>query len=140
MNYPYYPTQTYPSQTNAYPSQMGMGAAQPTQQIQNGGFVSAPNEEYARNYPIAHGKSVTFKDETAPYIYTKTMGFSQMDRPIFEKYRLTKEEDPIPEQIAVKDDRVEKLESAIAELREEINALKKAKNNTNNRPKNDGGN
>ena len=63
------------------------------QQIQNGGFVSVHNENEARNYPIAPGNSVTFKDENAPYVYTKTQGFSQLDRPVFEKYRLVKEED-----------------------------------------------
>lgn len=60
-------------------------------QIQNGGFVSVRNEAEARGYPVAPGNSVTFKDEGAPYVYTKTMGFSQLDRPIFEKYRLVRE-------------------------------------------------
>lgn len=60
-------------------------------QIQNGGFVSVRNETEARNYPVALGNSVTFKDETAPYIYTKTMGFSQLDAPKFDKYKLVKE-------------------------------------------------
>ena len=45
-------------------------------------------------WPIAPGSSITFKDETAPYVYTKTMGFSQLDRPQFETYRLIKEEPP----------------------------------------------
>ena len=62
-------------------------------QIQNGGFVSVPSEEDARRYPVAPGNSVTFKNENAPYVYTKTMGFSQLDRPLFEKFRLVKEED-----------------------------------------------
>ena len=62
------------------------------QQIHNGGFVSVRSEEEARNYPVAPGNSVTFKNETAPYIYTKTMGFSQLDRPMFDKFRLIKEE------------------------------------------------
>jgi len=70
------------------------------QQIQNGGFVSVHNENEARNYPIAPGNSVTFKDENAPYVYTKTQGFSQLDRPVFEKYRLVKEEEYQPQQIA----------------------------------------
>ena len=73
---------------------------QSQQQIQNGGFVSVHNENEARNYPIAPGNSVTFKDENAPYVYTKTQGFSQLDRPVFEKYRLVKEEDYQPQQIA----------------------------------------
>ena len=66
-------------------------------QIQNGGFISVPSEEDARKYPVAPGNSVTFKNENAPYVYTKTMGFSQLDRPLFEKFRLVKEEDTVTE-------------------------------------------
>lgn len=62
-------------------------------QIQNGGFISVSSEEEARKYLVAPGNSVTFKNENAPYVYTKTMGFSQLDRPLFEKFRLVKEED-----------------------------------------------
>ena len=61
--------------------------------FENGGFVSVASEEDARRYPVAPGNSVTFKNENAPYVYTKTMGFSQLDRPLFEKFRLVKEED-----------------------------------------------
>ena len=122
----------YPTQPNAYPMQMGAGS----QQIQDGGFVSVRSEVEAMNYPVRQGMSVTFKDETAPYIYTKTMGFSQMDRPIFEKYKLIKEEE---ESVKVdKVDKVAEIESQIADIWGEINALKKR--NTPNKPKNDGGN
>lgn len=62
------------------------------QQQQSNGFVSVRNEFEARNYPVAYGNSVTFKDENAPYVYTKTMGFSQLETPRFEKYKLVKEE------------------------------------------------
>lgn len=61
------------------------------QQVQNSGFVAIPSEEDARNYPIQRGNSVTFRDENLPYIYIKTLGFGQMDLPVFEKYRLVKE-------------------------------------------------
>ena len=54
-------------------------------QVQNGGFVTVRSEAEARAYPVAPGTSVTFKNESAPYCYTKTMGFSQFDKPIFEK-------------------------------------------------------
>lgn len=84
----------YYPQYSMYPqmqAQIPVQQAQPMQQIQNNGFVSVRNEEEAKNYPVALGNSVTFKDENAPYIYTKTMGFSQLDRPIFEKYKLVKE-------------------------------------------------
>lgn len=36
------------------------------QQPQQTGLVSVPNIEAARNYPVAPGNSVTFKDENAP--------------------------------------------------------------------------
>lgn len=62
------------------------------QQIQNGGFVSVRSMEEAQNYPVAPGNSVTFKDENAPYVYTKTMGFSQLERPAFEVYKLVKQD------------------------------------------------
>lgn len=119
----------YPTQPNAYPMQMGVGS----QQIQDGGFVSVRSEVEAMNYPVRQGMSVTFKDETAPYIYTKTMGFSQMDRPIFEKYKLIKEEEE-----SVKVDKVDKVASEIEALWGEINALKKRNNPP--KQKNDGGN
>ena len=89
----------YNYQQQAYPQAQMQMTAQNQQpqiqqpQIQNGGFIQVHDENEARNYPIAPGNSVTFKDENAPYVYTKTMGFSQLDRPIFEKYRLVKEDD-----------------------------------------------
>ena len=66
---------------------------QPSGQIQNGGFITVHSESEARTYPVAPGTSVTFKHETAPYCYTKTMGFSQFEAPKFEKFRLVKEDD-----------------------------------------------
>lgn len=81
MNYYNY----YPTQPNAFPTNMNVGTTQ-------NGFVSVRNEQEARNYPIAPGNSITFKDETSPYVYTKTMGFSQLDRPTFERYKLVKED------------------------------------------------
>ena len=106
------------------------------QQIQNGGFVSVHNENEARNYPIAPGNSVTFKDENAPYVYTKTQGFSQLDRPVFEKYRLVKEEEYQPQQVvqnapasAEKTEQASNIDYALKSdlkaLWDEIEALKK---------------
>lgn len=98
-----YQGQNYQGQN--YQGQYGVNAIQQAQpmfspiqnqtqfQIQNGGFICVPSEEDARKYPVAPGNSVTFKNENAPYVYTKTMGFSQLDRPLFEKFRLVKEED-----------------------------------------------
>ena len=101
MPYPYY--------------QAPMQAQQPMQAqmpIQNNGFIMVRNEAEARNFPVGFGNSVTFKDESAPFVYTKTMGYSQMQPPIFEKYRLVKEE--------VKDETTNPSHSAIDEIKQEI--------------------
>lgn len=83
----------YPNYMMQPQNQMSLASQpQPQPQIQNGGLISVRSELEARNYPIAPGNSITFKDENSPYVYTKTMGFSQLDRPTFEKFRLVKEE------------------------------------------------
>ena len=81
-----------PTAQQAQP-QMQQGFAQNQNQIQNGGFVTVRSESDARNYPTAPGTSVTFKHETAPFLYTKTASFNQFEAPRFEKFRLVKEED-----------------------------------------------
>lgn len=113
----------YQYQQNYYqqPQQMVQQATQP--QIQNGGFISVRSEMEARNYPVAPGTSITFKDETAPFIYTKTMGFSQLDRPIFDKYRLEKEVTDEQEQVQP-NNAVTSLQEEIQKLWGEVNALK----------------
>lgn len=94
------------------------------QQIQNGGFVSVRNESEARNYPVALGNSVTFKDETAPYIYTKTMGFSQLDVPRFDKYKLVKETpEEQPKLLQGEPFDNEAIQNTIDGIKDEIKAL-----------------
>lgn len=107
---PYYP--------NYYPQTMPQ--AQPTQVQQSNGFISVPSEDVARNYPVAPGNSISFKNENAPYVYTKTMGFSQFDQPIFKKYKLIEEEDAM----SVKTDQ-DNIQLEIAKLWDEVNVLKK---------------
>lgn len=87
-------------------------------QIQTNGLISVRSENEAANYPVQAGNSVTFKDETAPYIYVKTMGFSQLDRPTFDKYRLVKED---AAQVQADDAKAE-----FGALQREIDALWKA--------------
>lgn len=113
----------------------------PQPQIQNGGFISAPNEAYARNYSVAPGNSITFKDESAPYVYAKTMGFSQFDRPIFEKYRLVKEEPEDTKAPEASYD-MKPIEKSIESIREEMDMIwaeleeiKSVSKKTPNRPK-----
>ncbi len=88
MAYNYFPFQGYSNNflnNNPY-AQMG---ASPQQ---SNGFISVRSVDEAINWPIAPGNSLTFKDESAPYIYTKTKGFSQLEQPIFERFRLVKED------------------------------------------------
>lgn len=126
-NYPNYVNPYMYQQQQSY--QMPIQQQQQIPQIQNGGFVSVRNEAEARSYPVAPGNSITFKDETSPYVYTKTMGFSQLDRPIFEKYKLVKEEDSEDTRAIITDEVIDnavqkKLEGQISQLWKEVNALK----------------
>ena len=125
----YYPQ--YP-QSNAFVPQ----TQQPNNQIiQTNGFIPVPNEEVAKNYPVAPGNSVSFRNENAPYVYTKTMGFSQFDQPIFKRYKLI-EEDTSPKEQS-KAAGVD-LESEIKKVWDEINVLKKTMAEIKERDNDDG--
>lgn len=90
-----YPQYGYPS-TSYYPQMQNMYAGQQQsvgQQIRSGGIVSVANEDEARRYPVAPGYTVTMRDENGPYLYEKTMGYSQLDQPIFRKARIVFEDD-----------------------------------------------
>lgn len=123
MSYPNYYPQFYQQVPQNSPQSM---------QIQSSGFISVRNESEARNYPVAYGNSVTFKDENAPYVYTKTMGFSQLETPRFEKYKLVKEEPVLtqeePSNVKVDnlhyDDEIKSLWSEIEGLKKEVMTLK----------------
>ena len=103
---------------------------QPT--IQQSGFVLVQSEQEARNYPVAPGNSITFKDENAPYCYVKTMSFNQLDRPTFERYRLVKEDAPSEaresptahEQPAPSKNTTYATKDDLAEIWDELDALK----------------
>lgn len=138
MAYNYYP-QFYPQMQNYNYNSQNL---QPqVQQTQNNGLVSAPNEDFARNYPVAYGNSITFKDENAPYVYTKTMGYSQLEPPKFERYRLVKEdaveqtEDKPKEKVTFAEqsevdalrDEADALRSEIKTLRTDVNKLMSVK-------------
>lgn len=86
VNYPqYYPQ--YFQQTQQPQQQI-----QQQPQIQDGGFLVVPSEDIARTYPVAPGKCLTFKIEGKPIVIEKSMGFSQLEAPKIDRYRLTKEE------------------------------------------------
>lgn len=83
---------------NANPNAIWPQAQQPQQQTTStGALIPVPDEDFARSYPVAFGQSVSFRDENQPYIYTKTMGVSQMEPPSFKKYKLVEEPTGDPE-------------------------------------------
>ena len=84
---PFYPGMNQMYQTAPMPAQQPV-----QQQIRSGGIVSVSGEDEARRYPVAPGYTVTMRDETGPYLYEKTMGFSQLDQPIFRKARIVFED------------------------------------------------
>lgn len=74
------------------PQQMQQQPVQaPQQEIRQNGFIRVKDESEVDAYPIAPGNSVTFIHETEPFVFVKTLGFSQFDRPVKERYRLVKE-------------------------------------------------
>ena len=94
MSYNYYQQPMMQQPMQMMPQQMQQPQQQGQQyQATQGGFVRVRNENEAKLYPVAPGNSVTFIDENAPYCYAKTVNIGQLDRPIFEKYRLVKEDD-----------------------------------------------
>ena len=122
---PYYP-QYYPQnysqqQIPQVQQQVPQVQQQSQQQIQNGGFMLVPNEDMARTYPVAPGNCVTFKIEGKPIVMEKSMGFSQLEAPRIDRYRLVREEEvaeSVPEQL-VKND-VDYMQQ-INELKEQFN-------------------
>lgn len=112
-------------QQNFTPQQQAFVPQQTQQQVQNGGFVNVRSETEARNYPVALGNVVTFKDETAPYIYTKTMGFSPLDIPRFEIYKQVP--DPTQEQQPTQQNsggtEMESVRNEMNNMKQEISAL-----------------
>ena len=120
-------SQTYP-QSSYYQQQPTQAQnLQQTPQIQNGGFLPAPNEDYVNSYPVGAGNCITFKIEGKPIVIEKSMGFSQLESPKIKRYRLVEEEkaekiDEAPE--AAKPAEIEKINKDISDLWDELNSLK----------------
>lgn len=133
----YNPYQMYPYYSAVQPQQQQQIAPAPqiqtTPQIQNGGFVSVRSENEVFNYPVAPGNCVTFKIEGQPIVMEKSMGFSQLESPHVERYRLVKEE-PVEKMSDVSQNKVldfnninstlDSLKGEIKDIWGEINALK----------------
>lgn len=106
QNYPQFPTyqpyqqpvmQTAPQpMSGSFQNGNNQQIPQPAPQmmtppVQNSAPISVRSEQDARDWPIAPGNSLTFIDESAGYVYTKT-SLNQFDRPQFVKYRLVRED------------------------------------------------
>jgi len=105
---------------------MPQAQVQPQMQMQNGGFISVPSEQVARNYPVAPGSVMTFKIENQPYVCEKAQGFSQFEGPIFNKYKLVKEEPNLANSGVLDNDPTNYATmDEITALKGEIEALKK---------------
>lgn len=122
-----YPQYGYPS-TSYYPQMQNMYAGQQQsvgQQIRSGGIVSVASEDEARRYPVAPGYTVTMRDENGPYLYEKTMGYSQLDQPIFRKARIVFEDDAIKQEKPEKPEEPVEPPKVYAELKQ-LEALRDA--------------
>lgn len=131
MNFGYYPYQ------NNNPYQQQLIQQMQAQQSSNN-FVHVPSEDVARAYSVAPGGSVTFINDNAPYCYTKTVGFSQFDTPVFRKFRLVEEtnsseqsqaqkpqqDQTIPENPGVLSE-IEALKTKVESLENRLNELTK---------------
>lgn len=129
QNYPQ--NQAFQQQPQNY-QQQNMAQNQP--QIQNGGFMQIPTEEMARSYPVAPGNCVTFKIEGKPIVMEKSMGFSQLEAPRIDRYRLVREEDAPNEQNlpqnepknnSTENETIKGLKDEIKALNEELEDVKK---------------
>lgn len=73
--------------------QMQMPQMQP--QTQSNAIIHVPSEEVARRWDVAPNSSVTFIDDSKPYCYTKSMGMSMLEAPVFKRFRLVEEAEPV---------------------------------------------
>lgn len=95
-----YGNQFYGNGMNPY-AQMAMQQFQqnmqmPQPQTQNNTIIHVPSEEVARRWDVAPNSSVTFIDDSKPYCYTKSMGMSMLEAPVFKRFRLVEEAEATP--------------------------------------------
>ena len=102
----------------------------PTTPIQDNMIVSVQSEQEARNYLVAYGHSIIFKDENKPLVfYTKT-AISQFEPPVFKIYDLVErtQETPVnaPENVKPMDLSTFVTKDEFGALQKELQALKQA--------------
>lgn len=106
--------------------------------ITYGGVVPVSSIEEVLKYPVQPGIRMYFEDEMAGYIYTKTQGFSQMEKPIYEAYPRQKVdfESLLPENKKLANyvtvDQMSELTGVLSQLTQEVMALKQQSTGNNN--------
>ena len=86
----------YPTFANPYYNFNPYAQYQPVQQQQpqtQSTIIHVQSEAQAREWAVAPNSSVTFIDDSRPYCYTKSMGMSQLEPPVFKRFRLEEETD-----------------------------------------------
>ena len=87
-----YPNPYYQQNYNAY-QQAAIQQFQP----QSSMIIHVQSEAQAREWAVAPNSSVTFIDDSKPYCYTKSMGMSQLEPPVFKRFRLEEEDATQPQ-------------------------------------------
>lgn len=80
------------AQMQQYQPNMMMPQNMAMQQPQNSTIIHVQSEAQAREWTVAPNSSVTFIDDSSPYCYTKSMGMSMLEPPVFKRFRLVEEE------------------------------------------------
>jgi hypothetical protein len=129
QNYNQFYPQYNPMMTYYQQQLQNMQAQQQTQPtIQDGGIVQVKDETAARNYPTAPGVSITLIDETRQHLFVKTMGFNQLEKPVFKKFQLIPENENNGDLSGVSPETVkdtsEDLKPQIEGLQREIEGIK----------------
>ena len=88
---PYFPT-NYNPYTMQYPQVMGQNMQMQQTQPQSSSFIHVQSETQAREWAVAPNTSITFIDDTKPYCYTKSMGASLLEPPVFKRFKLVEED------------------------------------------------
>ena len=96
--------------------------------------VYVQNEQEFLNYPVAPGNTVIFMNAKEKCFYTKSMSFSQYDKPHCEKYSLDKEAFPEQEQTPayVTQEEFNKLVKELESLKTERKNYNKRKEDRSN--------
>ena len=92
MGYPYYQPSYYPMSQPAMPNfTPNMIAQQPQVTV----LYNVPSEDVAYRWNVEPNRSVNFINENQGYIYKKSVGASILEPPVFERYKLVKENNNI---------------------------------------------